>query len=81
MQHDPLELRNQVEAPEQADVLRQMRAAYDRLHTRARASCIQANQYPAFLDSADRTVRWSDKTWTARPATRPAEAAGEGSPR
>jgi len=51
----PLELRNQVEAPDQADVLRQMRGATTDCSP-GRSSCIQANQYPAFLASADRTV-------------------------
>lgn len=76
MGHDLLELRSQIEVPEQADVLRQMRGAYDRLLSQARFSCIQANQYPAFLASADRTVPWRNKTWTARPATGPADGSG-----
>ncbi len=78
MQRDTLELHNQAGVPAQVEVLGQMRATYDRLLAQARASCIQANQYPAFVASADRTVPWRNKTWTARPATRPADTGGEG---
>ncbi len=80
MQLDTLELRNQADALERVDVLKELRGTYDRLVSQARSSCIQANQYPAFLASADRTVPWKSKTWTARPATRPADAGSEGPP-
>ena len=73
MRRDALELHNQAAAPAQAEVLGRMRAAYDLLLARARSSCIPANQHPAFLASAERTVPWKSKTWTARPATRPVE--------
>jgi arylsulfatase A-like enzyme len=81
MQRDPLELHSEAAVPDQAQVLGRMREAYDRQLAQARASCIQANQYPAFLASADRTVPWRSKTWTAQPATRPAGADSQRRPR
>jgi hypothetical protein len=67
MGKDRLEMVNEAGNPEKRAALDHMRTLYDAALSRAREACIQANRYPEFLASADRTVPWSKKQWTARP--------------
>jgi hypothetical protein len=77
MGKDRLEMVNEAGNPEKRAALDRMRALYDAALARAREACIQANRYPEFLASADRTVPWSKKQWTA-PLHGPGPAAGDG---
>jgi arylsulfatase A-like enzyme len=77
MGKDRLEMVNEAGNPEKRAVLDRMRTLYDAALARAREACIQANRYPEFLASADRTVPWSKKQWTA-PLHGPGPAAGDG---
>lgn len=78
MRLDALDLHNEAGTPAKQNDLKQMQMIYDRLLTRAKATCIHANQYPEFLASADRSVHWTRKTWTANPMSQPAESGGGG---
>ena len=77
MGKDRLEMVNETGNPEKRAVLEHMRTLYDAALSRAGETCIQANRYPEFLASADRTVPWSKKQWTA-PTHGPVPAANDG---